>query len=49
MADQRRFGIEEREGVYAKECRAESKDNLVTSQCTGNWTWRSVEDNRIDY
>ena len=38
MADRRRFGVEERKDIYAKEWGVESRDNLVVSWCTSSWT-----------
>ena len=47
MADRKGPNIKREESIYTKEGRAESRDNLVTSQYTSNRTWRKVEDNRV--
>jgi len=36
MADRRRFGVEERKGIYAKGQKVKSRDNLVASWCASS-------------
>jgi len=47
MASRRRFGAKRRKNICTKGQRVKSGHNLVTSQWTGNKTWRKMEDNRV--
>ena len=49
MVDRERLGVEEIKSLYAKEQWVKSKDNPVTSWCTGSWTWRKMKDNEVGY
>ena len=49
MADRKGFGIEERKGVSTEEWKIKSRDNLVASWCTGSWTWKMMEDDRVGH
>ena len=49
MADQRRFGIEERKGIYTKRWGVESGNNPVASWYTSSWIWREMKDDKVSY
>jgi len=43
----KRFNVEQRESIYAKEWEVENGDNLVTLWCADSWTWRKIKDDRV--
>ena len=39
--------FEERKYLYFKKQSLKARDYIATSQCTDNWVWRKIENNRV--